>query len=115
MQEKRKYFVSVETGQILEEQGAAAYELEIEVTPEERTEIEKLFAKKNNENIDLFVDVHFPFLWDEVEGDVASYNQYMASIYKLLHKYGTQETKQFIEENQIIQKLEGDWQDYDFS
>ncbi|WP_202078513.1 hydrolase [Caldalkalibacillus salinus] len=113
--EKKKYYVAVESGQILEDQGASSYELEIEATEEERQQLEKLFSKKNTENIDLFIDPHAPNKWDEIESDVQNYNDFMMNIYAMIYRLGTPETKDFIERNDILTKLKNQWQDYDFS
>lgn len=115
MEEKRKYYVAVESGQILEDQGAASYELEIEATDQEFEQLKKILSKKNVENIGLFIDPHIPTEWDEVESDVQSYNDYLIQAYEQLYKLGTAETRKHIEENQIIQKIRGDFQGYDFS
>lgn len=115
MNEKKKYYIAVEDGQILEDQGASAYELEILATPLEIDQLQRLFAKKEKENFELFIDPHLPNRWSEVQSGVVTYNQYLAQIYELVYQLGTPETKQHIEENQIIEKLQSDFQEYDFS
>jgi hypothetical protein len=112
---RKKYYVAVETGQILEDQGASPYELEIEANDAELDALRKLFSKMNVEDIGLFIDPHLPQKWDEVEGDVQSYTDYLLNIYGTLYRLGTPETKQHIEQNRILEKLKGDWQEYDFS
>lgn len=114
MSEKKKYYIAVEDGQILEEQGASAYELEILATPQELEPLQKLFAQRDGLDFKLFVDPHLPNKWDEVQSGVDTYNDYLIHIYQLLHTLGTPETKKHIEENQIIEKLKGDFQEYDF-
>ncbi|GAA0379872.1 hydrolase [Bacillus horti] len=114
MDQKKKYYIAVENGQILEDQEAAAYELVIEATEEEVNELSKLFAKKDVEDVGLFVDPHLPNKWSDVEDDVQSYSNQLEEIYKLIYRLGTPETKQHIEQNEIIEKVSNDHQQYDF-
>lgn len=111
---RKKYYVSVETGQILEDQGAAAYEFEIEANDTELDTLRKRFSKLHEENIGLFVDPHLPQRWNDVEGHVQSYTDHLLNIYRMIYRLGTAETKRHIEQNQILEKLNTDGQEYDF-
>jgi hypothetical protein len=114
MMEKKKFYIAVETGQILEDRGASGYELEIEATPAEVADLENLFDKKDRDNFETFVDPHLPNKWDEVGSDVQDYNTHLYEVYEMLYKLGTQSTKEHIEQAEILSKLKNNKQNYDF-
>jgi hypothetical protein len=114
MMEKKTYYISVETGQILEDQGASAYELEINATQEEVSDLENLFDKKDRDNFETFLDPHVPQKWDEVGSDVQEYNSHLYEVYQKLYTLGTPNTKEHIEEAEILSKLKNSKQNYDF-
>lgn len=112
--QKKTYYIEVENGLILENQGDTPYELEIEATTDEIRELENLFEKRTDQDFELYVDSHIPNKWDEVESDVQTYNEYLHSIYSIIYKLGVPSTREHIEKNNILTKLRTDRQSYDF-
>lgn len=96
--ERKKYYVSVQAGQILEDPAAAAYELVITANEEERSKLETLFAELSS--MDEAQMLHFAYTPFERAGDLQmneGYDDLIRQIYRLLHDYGTDETKKFID------------------
>jgi hypothetical protein len=112
--EKRMYYIAVGTSEILEDQGAAAYELEIEATPSEVAHLENLFDRKDRDDFETYVDPHFPNKWDEVGSDVQTYDNHLYEVYQLIYKLGTPKTKEHIEKEDILNKIKNSQHSYDF-
>ncbi len=101
--EKKTYYVSVQANSVLEEQGAAAFEFEIEATPEEVAELSELFEQKLGVEDANFWRAHTPYLQyhDDQEND--EYDYFLREIYRMLHKLGTKETREHIERMGVLQ------------
>lgn len=112
--EKRTYYISVETGQILEDKEAASYEFEVEATEEEINQLREIFDQKYKKNVETFVDIHFPHLFDEVGGDVQNYNKQLLHVYQNIYQLGTNATRKQIKESDILNKLSKHTDTYDF-
>lgn len=98
-QTRRKYYVSVQAGQILEDQGAAAYELEIMANEREFIRLQELFEELSS--MDELQTFHFaktPFSPASDEEMNYGYDSLIVQIYQLLHEYGTESTKRHIEQ-----------------
>lgn len=110
--DKKKYYIAVGSGQILEDKEIASFELEIEATVEEVDQLQELFQLENNEEAPIFLAPHSakdilsmgaaawePYKETEVHEE---YDHHLVAIYRLLHKLGTAETKQHIESMNIL-------------
>jgi hypothetical protein len=96
--EKKKYYLTVgHSGEIMEDPTASTYELEIEATPEEIADLEKMYRQLQRSDTDTFWRAHIPFLQYHYDQDNDEYDQRLTDIYRMIHKLGTPETKQHIE------------------
>ncbi|PZD94089.1 hypothetical protein DNH61_19210 [Paenibacillus sambharensis] len=95
---RKPFYVSVGAGQILEDPGAAAYELEIRANEEELNKLQELFEELSSmDEAQVFHFVKHPY-GTATRGEINDgYEGILADIYKLLHMLGTDETKRHIE------------------
>jgi len=94
----KTFYVSVQAGQILEDQGAAAYELEIHANEDQVNALRELFEELSS--MDEAQTFHFagsPFSPDNDEALNGATDDIIGRIYRLLHECGTSETKRHIE------------------
>jgi hypothetical protein len=94
--EKRKYYVSVQSRTIMENQGDASYELVINAIPEEINELVELF--KYQADVDEVTIIRtnipaIPYHHDNINDDS---DWSLKEIYKTLYTLGTMETKEHI-------------------
>lgn len=100
--ERKKYYVSVVSKTIMEKQGDAAYELEIEATDEEIDQLKDLFEEEEDFEIDSFWRAHaagVPYHHDNAND---GYDFVLKEIYRKLYALGTQETKEVIHNMNIL-------------
>lgn len=96
--DRKRYYVSVQAGQILEDPTVAAYELEITANQEEFIRLQELFDELSS--MDEAQASHFAmsFFGSASDSQInAGYDGLIARIYKLLHELGTASTKQHID------------------
>ncbi|MFF2480584.1 hypothetical protein [Paenibacillus sp. NPDC058071] len=103
--ERKIYYVSVQTGQLLEEEGAAGYELVIKANREELTELQELFEQLST--VDEAQTAQFglrPFAGAGVDDEEMNkgYDQTIQQIYKRLYDLGTDSTKRHIESMRLF-------------
>lgn len=94
----RKYYVSVQAGQILEDRQAAAYELEVRLNEREHAKLRELFDELSSmDEAQTFHFAHTPY-GRAGDGEMnAGYDGIIQRIYKKLHEHGSDETKRHIE------------------
>lgn len=96
--ERKPYYVSVQAGTVLEDPEAAAYEFVIHATDKEVGQLlERIEYREEAEKANFrrsFVP-GIPYHMD-AENDI--YDDSMQSIYRMIHRLGTQETKKQIED-----------------
>jgi hypothetical protein len=101
--EKKRYYVSVQAGTILEKQGDASYELEIEATPEELEKLTDIFEEMENfdlaSSIQIATAVTIAYHHDESND---GYDYYLKEVYSLIYQLGTEQTKQHIRTMNIL-------------
>ncbi|MCD1259930.1 hypothetical protein B5M42_013925 [Paenibacillus athensensis] len=95
--DKKHYYVSVQSRTILENQGDASYELEIEATPEERDQLEELFKELGEWDQATAVQVA-PALGIAYHHDESNdgYDASLKAAYALIGKLGTAETQRHV-------------------
>jgi hypothetical protein len=104
--EKKTYYVSVQAGTVMENQGDAAYELEIRATPEQIGQLKSLFEDMGDYDHDAFLKAHrytFPYNLD-AEND--GYDYYLRDVYQLLYDLGTSETRRHIRDAGLFAAME---------
>ncbi|MET3290229.1 UNVERIFIED_CONTAM: hypothetical protein ABID98_002799 [Brevibacillus sp. OAP136] len=99
---KKRYYVSVQAGTIMENQGDAAYELEIDANDFELKLLHDLFQQMHTADYHSFWRAHVvavPYHFDE-END--TYDKLLQQVYTLLYQNGTPETQRHIATMNII-------------
>ncbi|TVY10379.1 hypothetical protein [Paenibacillus cremeus] len=104
METKRRYYVSVQSRTIMENQGDAAYELEIDATPEQIDRLRDLFDEKEDYEQDSFIRAHAPGIPYHHDAPNDGYDASLQTIYETLHDLGTKETKDHIESMQVLNR-----------
>lgn len=106
---KQKYYVGVGSGQITRQPETTEWEFEIEATEEQITRLRELFERANKQNLDIAYLVLHPLEGRKEEHDLKNYDHTLQEIYRMIYELGSEETKKFIRENQIIQELGKDY------
>lgn len=100
--ERKRYYVSVQSGTIMPNQGDAGYELEIEATAEEVALIFRLFDKIAELDLAAIVRTPLPgipYHHDWVNDD---YDVCLQEIYQMLYHVGTEQTKEHIQSMNML-------------
>jgi len=106
MSTKKTYYVSVQSETVMEHQGDASYEFEIEATPEEVHQLFELFESEDEADFANYVRSHHPeILKDELISN-APIDNYLTEVYRLLYKLGTPETRAHIQSMNVLQGLQ---------
>jgi hypothetical protein len=100
--DKKRYYIAVGPGEVMENQGDASYEFEIEATEEDIDRLQELFEEKDNADQSSYVHSHLPFV-NTYEGPNRDHDYYMREVYRLLHQLGTAQTKTHIEQMKVLQ------------
>lgn len=96
--ERKPYYVSVGAGQILEDPGAAAYELDIRANEEELNKLQELFEEyASMDEAEAFHFGRHPFGSASQSRMNAGIEDITTRIYKLLHELGSEQTKSHID------------------
>lgn len=95
--DKKTYYVSVQADTILENQGDAAYEFEIQATQDEVNELFDLLEEKREFEDATFIRAHIPGVpyHQDLEND--GYDEALRKIYARIHTLGNDEAKRTIE------------------
>ncbi len=94
--EKSKYYISVQAGTIMENQGDSAYEFEIEATAEDLDKLQKLFETKMEYEEGTYIRSHLPGIPYHHDSDNDLHDDALKEIYSMLNKLGTKETSDYI-------------------
>ena len=94
---KKTYYVSVQAQTVLEEQGAAAYEFEIEATEDEVTKLVELFEDQMENEHDTHERAMIPAMPYHYDKENDLYDANLKEIYRAIYEMGTPETRKHIE------------------
>lgn len=100
--ERKRYYVSVQARRIMENQGDAAYELEIEATPEEIGYLQEIFDKMASVEHSAYWRAHIPGVPYHHDDENDATDAYLKDVYRLLFTLGTDETKEHIMSMNIL-------------
>jgi hypothetical protein len=100
--EKKRYYVSVGSGQVLDDKEAAAFELEIDATDDDIDKLQELFEEVDSANDAQALEWIRPI--KQYQEPESAYDANLRAVYRLLHELGTPETKQVIEEMGILEE-----------
>jgi hypothetical protein len=100
--DKKTYYISIQASSILENQGDAAYEFEVEATEQQISRLQELFDGK--EEADNYAFGRSAVPWVEYHNDRPNdvYDFYLKEVYGFIHSIGTIETKEHIESMNIL-------------
>jgi len=104
--EKKTYYVSVQAESIMEQQGDAAYEFEIQASDRDLGILQEMFETLEDSDNLTSIRAHIPYVQyhDDPEND--EYDVQLQTIYRKLHELGTPETKRHIESMGILDGLQ---------
>jgi hypothetical protein len=105
--EKRPYYVNVESGEILTDKTASAYQFEISASEEEMKKLEKKFEEIDSAATDTFYRSHVPYVPYSDDPDNDRYDEKLKEAYQIIHDLGQEETKTFIESMKILNTKKG--------
>ncbi|WP_159885063.1 hypothetical protein [Paenibacillus puerhi] len=100
--EKNRYYVSVQSKTIMLQQGDAAYEFEIDATPEEILQLQDLFEEEEDFENETFFRTPLPGIPYHHDRANDGYDFVLTEIYQKLHDLGTKETKAHIKSMHIL-------------
>ena len=95
--EKRPYYISVETGEILPIKTASTFQFEILASDEDVKKLSEIFEDMDSIANDTFVRNHLPYIPYSNDRDNDRYDSKMKEAYQLIHDLGQDETRKFIE------------------
>jgi lactam utilization protein B len=99
---KSNYYVSVQAGTILADQGAASYEFEILASREDLDELEELFKDRAEAEDGTYIRAHLPAVPYHIDDENDIYDASLQAVYAKLYECGTDETKRHIERMNIL-------------
>ncbi|WP_127589543.1 hypothetical protein [Paenibacillus lautus] len=101
---KSTYYVSVQSRSVLTEQGASAYEWEIEATPEEadQVRIELDMMQEKDEEMTGYL---FPWPDTPQQNSNALFQSSLDKVYRTIYQLGTPATRQQMEELRLLSDL----------
>lgn len=100
--EKKRYYVTVETGEILEDQTASTYQFVIEADDQERRQLEELFELARDTEMNTMLRAATPAMAYHDDPENHAYDDALMDIYKKLHQFGNEETRQHIETMNVL-------------
>lgn len=100
--EKKRYYVNVEHGVILDDQGADSYEFEIEADHNEIHQLQELFDKTHQKEMGTWLRAHTPYIQYHDDEDNHEYDRSLRNVYRMLHQLGTEKTRSHIESMDIL-------------
>lgn len=104
MTDKQTYYVSVHEGTALEDVSAADFEFEIRATQGELDRLEQLFQEKDEAENRTFVRGMTPGIPYHQDEPNDTYDEVLLRVYRLIYDLGTSETKQHIEQMNVLNK-----------
>jgi formiminotetrahydrofolate cyclodeaminase len=105
LENKKRYYVSVQSDTVMHNQGDAAYEFEIDATEEEIARLQELFEDKSDDDNRAFLRAHAVAIPYHIDRENDDYDRDLTEIYRMLHKLGTEETKRHIARMGVLPEL----------
>ncbi|TMV46674.1 hypothetical protein FE783_25535 [Paenibacillus mesophilus] len=94
--EKKTYYVSVQAGSVLENEGDTAYEFEIVATEQDVEDLMERFGMLSDADNSSAFRAHLPGVPYHQDSVHDSYDETLTDIYRKLYDLGTEETKKTI-------------------
>jgi len=101
--EKKTYYVTVSTGEVLDSKENINYDFEIMADQEELDQLQELFEETDNTSQNSYGTSYVP--WNVYYNNEANeeYDYFLTEVYRMIHKLGTQETRNHIESMHILE------------
>ncbi|WP_347549209.1 hypothetical protein ABFG93_17080 [Pseudalkalibacillus hwajinpoensis] len=99
---KKRYYVEVSSGEILEDQGASGYHFEIDADEEDVFKLSELFDLADKDSRLSLYRSHVPAMSYHEDKNNDDYDDHLKQIYTLIHKLGSEKTKEHIESMKIL-------------
>ncbi|AQT86021.1 hypothetical protein ERICIV_01316 [Paenibacillus larvae subsp. larvae] len=102
MVDKKKYYLTVASGDIVENKEDTNYDFEIYASPQELDQLQVLFEELYSADISTHFRALIPFKEYHSDEENDRYDRGLKNIYELVHRLGTKETKETIEHMNIL-------------
>ncbi len=99
---KKRYYVNVSSGEILEDQGASSYNFEIDADEEDVFKLSELFDLVDKDSRLSLYRSHVPAMSYHEDKNNHDYDDHMKQVYHLLHDLGNERTREHIESMGIL-------------
>ncbi len=95
--DKKRYYISVESGVILEDPTVATYEFVVVANDTEIHQLQELFELAHQKEMDTFLRGATPVIPYHDDPENHNYDRALMDIYRMIHRLGTTDTKEHIE------------------
>ncbi|TLS39035.1 hypothetical protein [Pseudalkalibacillus caeni] len=100
--DKKRYYIAVGSGEILEDKTASSFEFEIEATEEDIIRLRELFDEADRDSRFSLYRAHVPGIGYHEDKNNDDYDRHIKEVYGMLHELGTPETKSHIDSMDIL-------------
>lgn len=100
--EKKKYYISIGTGEISEVKYGNNDEFVVYATMEEIRQLRQLLNGMDQADFGTYVRAHFPFVPYHKDEENDQYDEKITEAYKMIHQLGDETTKRHIESIGIL-------------
>lgn len=100
--QKQSYYVTVGTGEVMNEPTLSEWEFEILALPEEIIQLKTLFEEIDQEAWTGFWRAHVPIVSYHHDATNDRYDDHLQHIYQWIYDHGTDETRQHIASMHIL-------------
>ncbi|KAB2338910.1 hydrolase [Cytobacillus depressus] len=99
---KKTYYIKVETGEITQSTTDSAWDFKIEATDEEITSLREYFDHNYSNEWKSFVRAHIPFMEYHNDKDNDAYDKTIKKVYGMIYELGDEEARSHIESMGIL-------------
>lgn len=93
---KKPFYVSVQAGSIVPQEGDTNFEFEVEATDAQMDALQQLFDKREEADNAAYFRAHVPFLEYEHDAPNDAADRELTAVYRMLYELGTPETRRHI-------------------
>lgn len=103
--EKSTYYVSVQAGTVVEEEGATSFEFVIQATPKEIDKLQYLFEEMDEAEDDTFTRAFTPAIPYHQDAPNDEYDESLKRVYKHIYELGNDQTRHQIEQMGVLKQV----------
>lgn len=100
--DKKTYYVTVQSGEILDDPTAFSYDFVIYANEQELDQLQELFENTQEAEQLTYARTWIPSPIDQFDEENSNYDESLREIYEMLHALGSTETKQHIETMHVL-------------